>query len=147
MKKLQLVNLIIVSLITFLSLIFLAFTGFKEIIYSLQNGHYDDLLFGIPQLVALIFGGIYLTLGIKFYKSERESKLVNLACWTNILGTILTIILVIVIIGFTINCNSVKTYDECDLGGVIGIFASTYLWIILAGISIISFLIGYFKKD
>lgn len=91
MRKLQLVNIIIISILSLGSIIGLI-ALFGEVMQTVKSviigtGINDDgLFFGFPFLVVAVFFTVYLRSAIKFYLRKTESnKLIFWACWVDIL--------------------------------------------------------------
>jgi len=144
MKKLELFNIILISIIIIGSIIFFIILGFEELIAMIKYGHDDFLGLGLPQIITAIISIIYLILAIKILKKNKINNLIKKAYWINIIGFILFVIGSLISLISTIKCRIINS-GECMLGFKIFIYLLTFIWTFMLLVSFIIFLIGYFK--
>jgi hypothetical protein len=141
-KKLQLANLIIIAIVFIIFLICFSSFGIWEIIDSIKFGDNDYLELGIPFLIGLIISGIYLFLGIKVYKSDRElNKLLKISYWINVIS--FSFLSLLVLFMFILAIISPKYLNI--MGFVFLLFITAFLQIISILIDFVLFIIGYIK--
>jgi hypothetical protein len=140
-KKLETINIIIISIVLIISLYSLFTIGFRQIIETFKTGSNGGIYFGFSYLIALILGLICLILEIKLIKSDNEqNKLIKSSYWINV------IIFIIFILWETyIFClGRVKGIGD-GIGYSLSILFGIFIFDVIFFISSIIFFIGYYK--
>ena len=144
MKKLEISNIILLSISLLLSIIYLLSSNFGGLNELISHGIDDFYGLGLPQIMVFIVSIIYIALIISIF-NKNKNKIINAAYLTNISGFVLSLLLIMLVIIITIRQKAQSPYNDYMISFILGIFFSTYIWMFFIGLSFIIFLIGYIK--